>query len=136
MADYASINQEVIEDFRANGGTVPGRDPNVPLLLLHHFGARTGTERVNPLAYQAIGEDFAVFGSKRGGPHDPDWITNLRANPRATVEVGTDTVAVTARFVHGAERAEIWERQKRHAPVFGEYELTTSREIPVVVLER
>ena len=136
MTDYAAHNRNVIDEFRANGGTVPSRDPSNPLLLLHHVGARTGTERVNPVAYQRVGNDFAVFGSKAGGPSDPDWIFNLRANPRTVVEVGTATIQVTARFVTGAERNEIWERQKERVPVFAEYESRTEREIPVVLLER
>jgi deazaflavin-dependent oxidoreductase (nitroreductase family) len=109
----------------------------MPLLLLHHTGARTGTERVNPLAYQALGDGaWAVFGSKGGSPSHPDWYFNLQANPMATIEVGTDTVEVTARTATGEERERIWARQKEIAPGFADYERRTSRQIPVVVLER
>ena len=86
-------NQGVIEEFRANGGKVAqfaGRN----MLLLHHTGAKTGTERVNPLVYQPVGESFAVFASKAGAPTNPDWYHNLRANPDTTVELGDETVAV------------------------------------------
>jgi deazaflavin-dependent oxidoreductase (nitroreductase family) len=128
-------NQRVIDEFRANGGRVAQFEGR-PLLLLHHTGAKTGAARVNPLVYQAIGESFAVFGSKAGAPTNPDWYHNLRANPDATVELGDETIPVRARVAEGEERDRVWERQKRDNPNFAEYELKTSRPIPVVILER
>jgi len=135
VPDVNDWNRHVIEEFRANGGRVEqfaGR----PLLLLHHKGAKTGTERVNPLVYQPLGENFAVFGSKAGAPTNPDWYHNLRANPDASVEVEKETVPVRARVAEGDERDRIWEQQKRDNPNFAEYETLTSRPIPVVILER
>ncbi|MBV8296878.1 MAG: nitroreductase family deazaflavin-dependent oxidoreductase, partial [Acidimicrobiia bacterium] len=105
------------------------------LLLLHTRGARTGLERVNPLAYQPVGDDIAVFASKAGADTNPDWYHNLLANPLATVEVGTDTVEVRARVAEGEERERIWERQKELMPGVAEYEQKTTRRIPVIVLE-
>ena len=128
-------NRGVIEEFRANGGKV-AQFAGRPLLLLHHTGARTGSERVNPLVYQALGHDFAVFGSKAGADTNPDWYHNLVANPDAAVEVGTETIPVRARVAQGEERERIWEQQKRDNPNFADYELLTSRPIPVVILER
>jgi deazaflavin-dependent oxidoreductase (nitroreductase family) len=130
-------NVGVIEEFRANAGKVGGPFEGRPILLLHHRGARTGTERVNPLAYQAVGPGvLAVFASKGGAPTNPDWYHNLLANPRATVEVGTETYQVLARVAAGEERGRIWERQKQDMPGFADYERTTPRKIPVVILER
>jgi deazaflavin-dependent oxidoreductase (nitroreductase family) len=107
--------------------------------LLHHRGAKTGAERVNPLAYQRLSDSsVAVFASKGGAPTNPDWYHNVVANPDVTVELGTETFPATARVAEGAERGEIWERQKREWPGFAEYEENTRgmREIPVVVLEK
>ena len=130
-------NLQIIEEFRANEGRVGGRFRGRPLLLLHHQGARSGTWRVNPLAYQRLeGGNVAVFGSKGGAPRNPDWYHNLVANPKARVEVGTEAYDVTARVATGEERERIWERQKREIPTFADYELKTKREIPVVILER
>ncbi len=107
------------------------------MILVHHRGARSGTERVAPLVYQAVGDAFAVFGSKAGAPTHPHWYLNLVANPNTTVEVGVDTLDVTARVAEGDERVRIWEEQKPRMPTFAEYEKTAEgREIPVVVLER
>jgi deazaflavin-dependent oxidoreductase (nitroreductase family) len=133
--DRGDWNRGVIEEFRANGGRVASF-ARQPLLLLHHRGAKTGIERVNPLAYQDVDGGYAVFGSKGGAPTDPDWVANLVANPDVTLEVGTETVRARARLPEGEERERIWAEQKRRNPAFADYERKTSRRIPVVILER
>ena len=134
MSDW---NAGIIDEFRENEGRVGGMFEGAPLLLLHHVGARTETERVSPLMYQAVNEDFAIFASKAGADTNPDWFHNLMANPQTKVEVGVDTKTVLARLAEGEEHDRIWEQQKQAWPQFAEYERTTSRDvIPVVVLER
>jgi deazaflavin-dependent oxidoreductase (nitroreductase family) len=129
-------NRAIIEEFRTNEGRVGGRFENVPILLLHHTGARSGTERVNPLAYQALdGGGWAVFASKGGAPTNPDWLHNLQTNPHARIEVRTERHDVVARVAEGEERERIWTRQKQLVPGFAVYEERTPREIPVVILE-
>jgi deazaflavin-dependent oxidoreductase (nitroreductase family) len=130
-------NQAIIEEFRANGGRVGGQFAGAPLLILHSVGAKSGKTRVNPLMYQDLGHGcVAVFGSKAGAGTNPDWYHNLMANPRATVELGTETFDVTARVARGEERTRIWSTQKQRYPNFAAYERKTKREIPVVILER
>ncbi|MBV9409978.1 MAG: nitroreductase family deazaflavin-dependent oxidoreductase [Acidimicrobiia bacterium] len=129
-------NTKIIDEFRANAGKVGGPFEGGTLLLLHTRGAKTGKERVNPLAYQQVGDDFAIFASKAGAPTNPDWFYNVKANPNVTVEVGTDAFDVRARVAEGDERERIWDRQKELMPGFAEYEQKTDRQIPVVVLER
>jgi deazaflavin-dependent oxidoreductase (nitroreductase family) len=130
-------NKNVIDEFRANAGKVGGAFEGMPILLVHHTGARTGTERVNPVAYQKLDNGYAVFGSKGGYAKNPDWYHNLRAHPRAQVEVGTETVDVVARVAEGDERERIWTTQKERYHGFAEYEEKTRgiREIPVIILE-
>lgn len=130
-------NQRIIAEFRANGGKVGGPFANATLLLLHHKGAKSGQMRVNPLAYLQVGpHSYAIFASKAGAPTNPDWYYNLLANPDATVEIGTETFPVKARVAQGEERNRIWTRQKERAPGFAEYEKKTTRQIPVIILER
>jgi deazaflavin-dependent oxidoreductase (nitroreductase family) len=130
-------NEKIIDEFRANEGRVGGMFKGHTLLLLHHRGARSGIERVNPLAYQTLDDGrLAVFGSKGGAPTNPDWFHNLVANPDASIEVGTETFKVKARVAIGDEREAIWSRQKELMPGFAEYEKRTSRQIPVVILEQ
>ena len=135
MADPQDWNTGIIEEFRANDGKVGGRFEGAPLLLLHHKGAKTGVERVNPMMYQQVGDAVAVFASKGGAPTNPDWYHNLLANPRASVEIGDETVEVEARVAAGEERDRIWEKQKKDWPGFADYERKTHRTIPVVILE-
>ena len=135
----ADPNQAIIDEFRANEGRVGGFFEGKTLLLLHHKGAKSGAERVNPLAYQPQDDgSLAIFASAGGAPKTPDWYFNLVANPDATVEIGTDSFPVRARVAQGEERERIWERQKHAWPGFAEYEQKTAgiREIPVIVLER
>lgn len=137
MPDATDWNQNIIEEFRANEGKLGGQFAGAPMLLLHHTGAKSGKERVNPMMYQQVGDSLAVFASKAGAPTNPDWYHNLVANPRAKVEVGAETREVRARVVVGEERDRIWSTQKHRYPGFAEYEEKTKgvREIPVFVLE-
>jgi deazaflavin-dependent oxidoreductase (nitroreductase family) len=135
MSQRKDPNQGVIEEFRDNSGKLGGPFEGAPMLLLHTRGAKTGQERVNPMMYQADGDNVAVFGSKGGAPTHPDWYYNLLANPRVTIEIGSATRAMMARVAEGEERERIWSKQKSDYPGFAEYELKTSRQIPVIVLE-
>jgi deazaflavin-dependent oxidoreductase (nitroreductase family) len=136
MSDMNEWNQQIIAEFRANEGVVGGQLAGMPLLLLHHTGAKSGLERVNPLAYQRIGNSVAVFASKGGAPTNPDWFHNLVANPNVTVEIGTETHSATARVADDEERAQIWSTQMTTFPNFAEYEEKAApRKIPVVVLD-
>jgi len=128
-------NTKIIAEFRANGGKVGGPFEGAPVLLLHTIGAKTGQERVNPMMYQAVGDDYAVFASKGGAPTNPDWYHNLVANPQVRAEIGTETHEFTARVADPQTRAPIWAEQKRRYPGFADYEQKTTRQIPVVILE-
>jgi deazaflavin-dependent oxidoreductase (nitroreductase family) len=130
------FNTAIIDEFRANEGKVGGGFAGAPMLLLHTTGAKSGKERVNPLVYQPDGDRYAIFASKGGAPTHPDWFHNLQAQPNATIEVGTESVPVTARVAEGDERTRLWETQKQLMPGFADYEQKTTREIPVVILER
>ena len=136
MSDMNDFNRQIIDEFRANDGKVGGGFAGAPMVLLHHTGAKSGTERVSPLVYQVVGDGWAVFASKGGAPDNPDWFHNVTANPQTTIEIGTDKFDVVARVAEGDEREAIWTKQKQDFPNFAEYEKNTDRTIPVVVLER
>jgi deazaflavin-dependent oxidoreductase (nitroreductase family) len=133
MSDW---NTAIIDEFRANGGKVGGGFEGAPLLLLHTTGAKTGRDHVNPVMYRRVGDDVAVFASKAGAPTNPDWYHNLVANPSVAAEIGTETIPFTARVATGDERERIWTAHKTENPGFAEYETKTTRQIPVVILER
>ena len=106
----------------------------MPLLLLHHTGAKSGKSRVNPLAYQSDGGRYVIFASKAGAPTNPDWYHNLKAQPNVKVEVGTDTIVVVAGEATGEERERLYRTQAERVPQFADYEQQTERVIPVIVL--
>ncbi|HET7046886.1 MAG TPA: nitroreductase family deazaflavin-dependent oxidoreductase [Solirubrobacteraceae bacterium] len=128
------FNARIIEEFRANQGVVGGPFEGATLLLLHHVGARSGKDRVNPLVYNRDGDRYVVFASKAGAPTNPDWYHNLKASPNVAIEVGTDTIEVAASEASGDERDRLFRAQVERSPQFGEYQSKTDRVIPVIVL--
>lgn len=136
MSDMDDFNKGVIEEFRANGGRVGGPFEGAPLLLLTSVGAKSGALRTTPLMYLPDGERLVIFASKAGAPTNPAWYHNLLANPSATVDVGSDTFDVDVSVAAGEERERLFNRQAELMPQFADYAKKTTRQIPVVVLER
>jgi deazaflavin-dependent oxidoreductase (nitroreductase family) len=136
MSDVNTWNVAIINEFRANNGKVGGQFEGAPLLLLHTTGAKSGTVRVNPLAFTHDGERFVVIASKGGAPTNPDWYYNILANPLVTVEVGSEQFQARATAAAEPERTRLFEQMAAQMPGFAEYQRNTARTIPVVVLER
>jgi len=130
----ADFNAQIIDEFHSSEGRVGGMFEGMPLLLLHHTGAKSGKSRVNPLAYQADDGRYVIFASKGGAPEHPAWYHNLNANPNASIEVGRDTIDVLASEATGGERERLYRTQAERVPQFAEYEQKTERAIPVIVL--
>jgi deazaflavin-dependent oxidoreductase (nitroreductase family) len=130
----ADFNAQIIEEFHANEGRVGGMFEGMPLLLLHHSGAKSGKGRINPLAYLTDDGRYVVFASKGGAPTNPDWYHNLKAQPNIMVEVGTDTIDAVASEATGEERERLFRTQAERVPQFADYEKQTERVIPVIIL--
>lgn len=128
------FNSTIINEFRANHGQVGGNFAGAPLLLLHSTGARTGEVRTSPMMYLKDGDRYLVFASKAGADTNPAWYHNLKAHPQARIEVGDDTVEVTAVELTGQERDDRYREQAELYPGFADYEKKTTRVIPVVAL--
>ena len=132
---WKSWNQQIIDEFRANDGKVGGRFAGANLLILRTIGAKSGQVRESPVAYFADADgSMVVVASKAGLPTNPDWYHNLKANPRFDVEVGADTVPVTAEEITGTDYEAKWAEIVAKAPGFGEYQTKTTRVIPLVRL--
>jgi deazaflavin-dependent oxidoreductase (nitroreductase family) len=134
--EIKSFNEQLVDEFRANDGKVSGPMAGAPLLLLTTTGAKSGATRVNPLAHTRDGDRYVVIASYGGAPHSPAWFHNLVAHPDVTVELPGETFAARARVAEGEERDRLFEAQAAVMPTFHEYQAKTSRQIPVVVLER
>ena len=134
MTDMNDWNRNIIEQFRGNAGNVGGQFEGIPLLILHTTGAKSGSERLNPLAYLEFEGRMFIFASMGGAPKNPDWYHNLVANPDVSVEVGTETHNVRAVPLLGEERDRIYAEQGSRVASFVEYQQKTTRVIPVVEL--
>jgi F420H(2)-dependent quinone reductase len=121
--------------YRLSGGRLLGKLVGMKVLLLTSTGAKSGVARTTALTYLETGDAYVVIGSFLGEPRHPAWVHNLRAHPRATVQVGARQLAVSAREAHGDERARLWAQLVALQPDYRAYESRTDREIPVVVLE-
>lgn len=135
MSSHVDLNTQVINEFRENGGRVGGMLAGMPVLLLHHTGAQSGKEYVNPLAYLEDDGRYAIFASAAGAPKHPGWFHNLKAHPDVSIEVGTQTLEVHAQEATGEERDRLYRIQSERIPRFSEYEQKTDRLIPVVLLQ-
>ena len=138
MPDTGTINAfntSIIDEFRSNQGKVGGQFEGANLLLLTTTGAKSGQPRINPLAYFRIDGKLIIIGSFAGAPVNPAWVHNLRANPAAHVEIGTDAFDVTAHELPPAERDALFEKVAAAAPGFAEYQSKTSRVIPLFELQ-
>ena len=131
-----NYNQTIIEEFRAHGGKVSGQFGGGNLLLLTTTGAKSGQSRVNPLVYTTDGDHYIIVASKAGAPTNPDWYHNILAHPEVTVEVGAERFQARATIAEGEERTRLYDQMASHMPGFAEYQRNTTRQIPVVVLER
>lgn len=127
------MNNRVVEEFRANSGTVQGRQS---LVLLTIKGARSGQPRVYPLISVPYGDVYLAVASKGGAPEHPQWYHNLLAHPDITLETGRETYPATARLLSGEERAKAFESAVKVFPNYADYQKRTQREIPVFALER
>ena len=138
MSDF---NTRIIEDFRAHDGHVGPPFEGAPMVLLHHRGAKSGTERVTPLVWFPDNGRTVIVASAAGAPNHPAWYHNLLAHPDVTAEVGhpersVQTLDVRAEEITGPERDEVYARIVAVMPGFGEYETKTRgvRTIPLIAL--
>lgn len=130
------FHQQIIEEFRANGGQVGGPFEGARLLLLTTIGARSGAPHTTPVGYLPDGgERILVIASAGGAPHHPDWFHNLVANPRVKVENGVFTYDAEAVVLEGAERDRAFARAVETDPGWADYQAKTTRVIPVVALQ-
>jgi deazaflavin-dependent oxidoreductase (nitroreductase family) len=122
--------------YRISGGRLGGRLGRHDMLLLTTTGRKSGAPRTVPLLYVRQRDRFLVVASNAGDERDPAWWLNLQARPEATVQVGAESHSVRARRAGSDEAQELWPLLEAAYGSFSDYRKGTSREIPVVVLER
>ena len=127
-------NNQVIEEFRANGGKVGGAYEGGELILLTTTGARSGKPHTVPLGFLADGDRLIV--SSFIETNYPAWYHNLRANPHVTIERDTATFAATATIPTGDERQNLWTHVTGQWPLLLEHQANTTLPLPLVVFQR
>jgi deazaflavin-dependent oxidoreductase (nitroreductase family) len=121
--------------YRLSGGRIGGKIGDGPVLLLTTTGRKSGEPRTAPILYLARGDAMILIDTNGGNERLPAWSRNLKAKPRAEVEIGRRKIAVTARVAAGAERAELWRVCNVQYSGFDEYAEWIEREPSVWVLE-
>jgi deazaflavin-dependent oxidoreductase (nitroreductase family) len=129
-----AFNAKVADEFRANDGKVGAFEGN-ELLLLTTTGAKTGEARLSPLSCKRIDGRLVIIGGYGGADVNPAWVYNLRANPRAHVELGGETFDVDTRELLGADRDAIVPKVIAIAPQFADFQANVSRVIPIFELQ-
>lgn len=138
MSDPLDWNKNIIKEFRENEGKVGGPFEGGSLLLLTTTGAKSGEPRTSPLAYATEDGKYVVVASYAGADKNPAWYHNIVANPKVTIEVGTEKFEATATIVleDRAERDRLYAKMVSLMPGFADYEKKTDRVIPIVTLSR
>lgn len=136
--DAKTWNEQIIDEFRASNGDVATNGFGKSLILVHHTGARTGAQRVNPLrAVQDGNDSWLVVASKQGAPENPDWYYNLRTNPESQIETPDHgTISTMAEVLHGEARNDAWQKFTTANPIFIQYQEETQRVFPVLALRK
>lgn len=135
MAAWAAANAQLVKDIREQGHATSGNWLGRQALLLTTTGAKSGQERMSPLAYSTDGGRYIVTASKGGAPTHPGWYHNLLKDPVATVEVDLKKFKARASTAEGDERERLWLQHIALHPGIGEYPAKTTRVIPVVILD-
>ena len=131
---------------RAGGKGMVASVQGMPVLLLTTTGRRSGARSSSMVGYFAENGsessgtpngDLIVCASAGGTKIHPGWALNLRTNPDAEVQVGTDTFPVRAEWTKGVERDRLWQLLVSRYPFFGPYEPKAApRVIPMIRLHR
>ncbi|HLM74956.1 MAG TPA: nitroreductase family deazaflavin-dependent oxidoreductase [Polyangiaceae bacterium] len=126
-----------VRRYRETGGEVGHiwREGST-ILLLTTTGRKTGEKRTVPLIYAADGDRFVIIASKGGAPEDPGWYQNIEKTPEVELQVKDEVFRARARKAEGEERERLWRKANEVWPHYDEYATRTTREIPVIVLER
>ena len=131
------FGDEHVRRYRETGGKVGHIwRKGSTILLLTTTGRTSGEKRTAPLIYAEDGARYVIVASKGGAPEDPGWYANLAKNPEVELQVKDEVFRARAHTAHGEERARLWKKANAVWPDYDSYAQKTTREIPVVVLER
>ncbi len=120
--------------YRLTGGKIGSEMRGFKVLLLATIGRKTGKRRTAPLAYFGYDGGYVVTASAGGQPNNPGWFYNLKSNPQAAIQVKDAKMAVVSEQAEGELRSQLWNQLIEQSPAFADYEKSTTREIPMLIL--
>jgi deazaflavin-dependent oxidoreductase (nitroreductase family) len=132
----ALYGQDHVRSYRETDGEQGHDWKGTQTLLLTTTGRSSGEPRTTPLIYGRSGDDHVVVASRGGADDPPGWYLNLQRDPQVEVQVRDDRFRARARTATAEEKPALWQEMVGHWPAYDDYQRKTSREIPVVVLER
>jgi deazaflavin-dependent oxidoreductase (nitroreductase family) len=106
-----------------------------PVLALTTTGRRSGTARSTTVAYVRHGDAYAIGALNLGSDRHPAWCLNLRAGPRAEIQVNGERIAVTAREAAGEEAERLWQAFYAQLPAIANSRAIARRDVPILVLD-
>lgn len=124
-----------VEDYERTDGVEGADFMGGRCIILTSVGARSGNLRKTPLIRVTDGMSYAVIGSMGGAPTSPQWVTNLRADPRVELQDLADRRDYLAHEAEGDEKDRWWRIAVEAWPDYDTYQASTDRVIPLFVLD-
>ncbi len=131
--------RDQVAEYESSGGTRANtlRDTGLPIIIFTTRGNRSGKIRKTPVMRVEDNGEYALVASKGGAPENPVWYYNLLAHPdEVMLQDGPEPFDVVVRQISGEERAAWWARAVIAYPPYAEYQVKTTREIPVFIARR
>jgi deazaflavin-dependent oxidoreductase (nitroreductase family) len=127
--------------YRVSGGKrglARPRPGHYGMMRLRTLGRRSGAERAVIISYYLDGDALVSIAMNGWAEAHPGWLYNLRANPRAVVDMVDGERTVIAREAQGAERLRLWDGYGDYepGPSLDDYSALRSTVTPIVVFEQ
>ncbi|EHB58352.1 hypothetical protein MycrhDRAFT_0788 [Mycolicibacterium rhodesiae JS60] len=102
--------------------------------LIRYTGRKSGQRYIKPLIYGNFGGEIVIVGSKGGADNHPAWYLNIQSCETLEVQIATQAFEASWREPEGDERHQVWEYMCHLYPPYISYQQSTSRRIPLVML--
>ena len=134
--DIALLGDEHVKVYRETNGATGYLWNGVPTLLITSTGRKSGQKRTIPIIFTQVGDKSVIIASKGGSATHPAWYLNILDDPAVEIQIKGDVFKARARTAQSPEREELWAAAIATWPNYDVYQSRTSRQIPVVVIER
>ncbi len=124
-----------VELYETSGGTKGTTVEGSPAVIVTCRGARSGNLRKFVVMRVEHDGTYAIVASLGGRPKNPVWYQNILAHPEVELQDGPARQDMTAREAKGNERATWWDRAVTAWPAYSDYQASTERTIPLLILE-